>query len=255
MGSGLRRSIVAAVVVVAVAATAVGVAYAASPAPISGGPAGSGACSTLAIASRANPTVATLSAFGDCEIGRRLTTLGQLSAAVGASKGLTTSDASTLTADIGADQSGLGALKTTIDSQTSLAALKLEITQIVTRFRVYVLLGPQVRLTIGADDVLALKPHFDGVSTTLSGRIAKAKAAGKDVTAAESALDAMNASVASAMALAAPLPGQLLALMPAQYNAGTASAVLTTARANLVTARGDLKAAAQDAQNVLADLK
>ncbi|MFI5258297.1 MAG: hypothetical protein ACHQ01_01620 [Candidatus Limnocylindrales bacterium] len=255
MGSALRRGFVAAAIAAVVVVAAVGVAGAASPAPVAGGPAGSGVCAAPAGAARSNSTVVTLRAFANCEIGRRLTTLDQLSAAAAASTGLTASDASALTADIDADRSGLAALRAAIDGQRSLAALKLEIAQVVTRFRVYDLLGPQVALTIGADDVLSLQTHFDGISTTLVGRIAAAQAAGKDVAAAQAALDAMNGSVGDAVALASPLPGQLLALTPGQFSAGSASAVLTTARAHLLGARDDVKAATQAARNVLADLK
>ncbi len=255
MQSILRRGLLAAVAAIAVVASAVGVAGAAAPAPVSGGPAGLGVCAAQATTARSGGSVAALRAFADCEIDRRMTTLGQLSAALGASKGLTASDSAALASDIGSTGSGLTSLKATIDAATAMPALKLGIVEIVTRYRVYLLLGPQVRLTIAADDVVALKPHFDQISTNLAGRIATAKANGKDVAAAQTALDAMNAAVANAETLASPLPAQLLALTPAQYNAGTASAVLQRARAALIAARDDLKAAVRDGQNVLADLK
>ncbi len=255
MRSVFRNGIVAAVVAVVVAASAVGVASAASPAPVPGGPAGSGVCAAQASAARSGGTVAALRTFADCEIARRMTTLGQLSAAVGASKSLTSADAAALSTDIASASSGLASLKAKIDSGTSIVALKLQIVEIVTRFRVYLLLGPQVRLTIAADDVLALKPRFDGISTSLAGRIAQAIANGKDVASAQASLAAMNAAVASAEALASPLPAQLLALTPAQYNAGMGGPVLQKARGALIEARDDLKAAAQDGRDVLADLE
>jgi len=150
---------------------------------------------TKAAVARTAPTVATLRDFGNCEIDRRLITLVRLSAAVGGSAGLSSSDAAALSADIAAARSGLRSLKATIDTQTRIPALKVEIVQIVTRYRVYVLLGPQVRLSIAADDVIAIKPHFDGISTTLAARIAAAQAGGKDEAAAQTALNAMNAAV------------------------------------------------------------
>ena len=255
MQSRLRNGIFASVVAVVVVTAAVGVAYAASPAPVSGGPAGSGVCAGHATSARTGGTVASMRAFGDCEITRRLTTLGQLSSAIGSSKGLTSSDAAALSSEIGAANSGLTSLKSTIDGQTSIPALKLEMVEIVSKYRVYVLLGPQVRLTIAADDVLALKPHFDAISTQLATRIAGAQAKDKDVTAAQGALDAMNTALANAEALASPLPTRLLALTPAQFDAGTAASILQNARTALGQARDDIKAATQDGRNVLADLK
>ena len=253
--AAIRSTLGAVLVAVLVVASGIGAAGAASPAPVPGGPAGIGVCAARASAVRATGTVATLRAFGNCEINRRLATLNRLTATVDASKGLTSSDAAALSSDIGAARSGLTGLKATIDGQTRIPALKAEIVQIATRYRVYVLLGPQVRLTIAADDVLALKPAFDGISATLTGRIATAQRNGKDVTSAQAALDAMNAAVADAVALASPLPAKLVALPPAGFNSGTAVPVLKNARSALLEARDYLKAAAQDGRKVLTDLE
>lgn len=254
MNSRLRKGLIAALIAVAGMTVGVGVVDAVATAPVSGGPAGAGPCAAQAATARVAVTPAALRAFGDCEIERRIVALGRLSAAVDASTGLTPADAAALTSDIDAARSGLTALKTTIDGQARIAPLRAAILKIVTGYRVYVLLGPQVRLTIAADGVLALKPHFDSLSSTLAVRIAKAHANGKDVTAAQAALDAMNAAVARAQVLASPLPARLLALTPAGFTTGGA-AELRTARVALVGARDYLKAAAQDGRTVLADLK
>jgi len=223
-----------------------GVATAAGPATT--GPTGKGVCATEAAASRSSITVVALRAFGNCEIDRRFATLTTLSTKVSSSKVLTPSDAAALQSEIGATRSGLTDLKTTIDAETSIPALKADIVKIATEFRVYLLVAPQVHLTNAADGVLFAQTKFATVNTNLAARIAAAKAAGKDTTAAQADLDAMNASVASAVGLAGPLPAQLLALTPAQYNAGTAGPVLNSARASLLTARNDLKSAVADAK-------
>jgi hypothetical protein len=254
MQSRFRNGLVAAAVAVVVATSAVGVVSAASPAPVAGGPAGSGPCAAPATVARGGATVADLRAFGGCEIDRRLTTLGQLSSIVAASRGLTPSDAAALAGEIGADTSGLTSLKVTIEGQSAIASLRAEIVEIVNKYRVYVLLGPQIPLVIAADSVLALKPHFDQIAASLTDRIARAQAAGQDVTSAVASLAAMNAAVTTAVSLASPLPAQLLALTPAAF-AGSATTVLQNARTALASARDDLKAAAQDGRDVLADLK
>ena len=118
---------------------------------------------------------------------------------------------------------------------------------IATSFRVYLLVAPQVHLVSGADGVVASQTSFAKVNTNLAARIAAAKAAGKDTTAAQADLDAMNAAVAQAVGLAAPLPAALLPLTPAQYNAGTAGPVIKNARTALVQARGLLQSARKDA--------
>ena len=220
-----------------------------------GGPSGNGVCATQASASRTTPTVESLRAFGDCEIGRRLTTLGTLAGKVSGSKALTSSDAAALSSEISSTVSGLNALKTTIDGETAIAALKADVAKIATQFRVYLVVVPQVHLVSAADGVLATQAKFAQINTNLSARIAKAKAAGKDVTAAQADLDAMNSQVSTAIGLATGLPAKLLALTPAQYNAGTAGPVIASARTALTTARNDVKAAVAKAQACRAALK
>ena len=222
----------------------------------SGGPAGTGPCATLVTTAKGpGATVAGIRAFANCEVNRRLATLSDLSARVAASRAIAGSDATALAAEIAAENSGLTALKARIDSETALLALRADLVRVVTDYRVYVLVVPQVNLTIGSDVVRAAQAKFGQIGTALAARIASAHAAGKDATAAQSALDAMNASVAAAQALVAPLPAKLLALTPAQFNAGTAGPVLNAARAALAHARDDLKAAAVDAKACLAALR
>jgi hypothetical protein len=214
-----------------------------------------GACVPQSVAARSGGGAAVLRAFGDCEIDRRLAALGQLSTVISASKGLTSSDAAALNAEIAATRTGLTSLRASIDGQTALPALKLDIVEIVSRYRVFTLLVPQVRLVDAADGVLALGPSLTGLSTDLSGRISAAEAAGKNVTAAQAALDAMNGSIARGESLAAPVPGRLLALTPAQFDSGAAGPVLQVARNALVQARDSVQAAAEDGRTVLAALK
>ncbi len=211
------------------------------------GPSGNGVCATEAAAAHANGTVDALRAFGDCEINRRFTTLTNLSSKISTSKVMTSSDAAALNAEIASTTSGLTSLKATIDAETAIPALRLDIVEIATNFRVYLLVAPQVNLVNASDAVLAAQSKFATVNTNLTARIAAAKAAGKDTSAAQADLDAMNASVTAAVGLATPLPAQLLPLTPAQYNGGTAGPVLNSARTALVQARNDLKSAIADA--------
>lgn len=221
-----------------------------------GGPAGTGPCATLVTTAKGpGATIEGIRAFANCEINRRLATLADLSAKVAASKAMAGSDASALATEIAAEKSGLTALRTRMDSETALLALRADLVRIVTDYRVYVLVVPQVNLTIGSDVVLAAQSRFGQIGTALAARIASAQAAGKDTTAAQSALDAMNASVAAARALVTSLPAKLLALTPAQFNAGTAGPVLNAARTALAHARDDLKAATTDARACLAALR
>jgi hypothetical protein len=118
--------------------SSVAVVTAASPL-IPGGPAGRGVCATEFTALKPPVTVDALRAFGNCEIQRRFTTLTALSTRITSSTTLTSSDAAALTAEIGSTRTGLTDLKATIDTETSIPALKAEIARIATDFRVYLL--------------------------------------------------------------------------------------------------------------------
>ena len=233
---------VAALLVVSSAA----VASAASPV-LAGGTAGKGVCATQTAAIKAGASIDTLRAFGDCEIARRFTTLDALASKISGSKTLTSSDAAALSGEVASTRSGLTDLKAQIDAETAPLSLRADIRKIATDYRVYLLVVPQVNLVNGADTVRVAKTTFDQISTNLTARIAAAKAAGKNTATAQADLDAMNAAVAQAAGLAAPLPAALLPLTPAQYNAGTAGPVLKNARTALVRARGLLQSARKDA--------
>jgi hypothetical protein len=218
------------------------------------GPSGKGVCAAYAPSAQPSASkgggagITVLKAFGDCEINRRFATLSDLSSKISASKVITSSDAAALQSEITSTTSGLTSLKAKIDADTDVATLKTDITGIAANFRVYLLVVPQAHLVNAADGVLAAQTKFADINTKLTAAIAAAKAAGKDTTAAQAHLDAMNASVAAAVGLASPLPAQLLPLTPAQYNGGTAGPILTAARTALGTARDDLKSAVASAK-------
>ncbi len=170
------------------------------------------------------------------------------SSKISASKVMTSSDAAALQSEISSTRSGLTSLKATIDAETSIPALKLDIVKIATQFRVYLLVVPQVNLVNAADAVAVAQTKFATVNTTLQARIDAENAAGKNTAAAQADLDAMNASVTAAANLASPLPAALLPLTPAEYNGGTAGPILTNARTALGQARDDLKSALADAK-------
>ena len=222
-----------------------GVAAAVNP---QAGPAGRGVCATQAAAMRTGATVDTLRAFANCEIARRDTTLNALATRITASKTLTSADAAALSSIVASTKAGLAGLKTVIDAETDIPALKADIAKIAADYRVYVLVVPQANLVTAADTVIAAQAKFTKVNDALVARIAAAKAAGKDTTAAQTALDAMNASVTQAVGLATPIPAALLPLTVAQFNSGTAGPILASARTSLGQAREKLRAATASAK-------
>lgn len=225
----------------------------ASPAIAAGKP--DAACATQWKAAVDDPTVSDLKALGDCEVNRRFSTLDRLTTAVDGAKALTSSDRTALLSIISQTRDGLTGLKSTIDSDTTVAQLRADLPRIATDYRVYLLVVPQVHLTRAADAGLAATNRLTQLSTKLQSWIDREQAAGKDVTAAQAALDAMKQQTALAAAQVKPVPGQVLPLRPADWNDGTARPILGAARDALKSARNEIQAARNDAQACVAALR
>lgn len=213
------------------------------------------ACATQRQAAKAEPTVATLRALGDCELARRFTTLDRLTAGIGQAKALTDTHRTALLAIIARTRTGLTALRSTIDADATVAALRADLPKIAQDYRVYLLVGPQVRLTRAADAGAAAVTRLNAVAERLQARIDRQRAAGKDVTAAQTALADLERNTALAAAQVGPVAGHVLPLLPADWNDGTAKPILVAARGSIKTARAELQAARKDAQACRADLR
>jgi hypothetical protein len=211
---------------------------------------------------RDRPSLDTLKALGDCEIERRFATLDRLDAMVAGAPAITAEHRrllrfanATNPTSFEVTRSGLESLKVTIDRETDLAALRSEIQQIATDYRVYLLVAPKAQLVRGADATVEVAGHFGPLGEELQALIDRARAAGRDTTAAEAALASMNVKVDQAEALAEPLPGTLLPLSVAAYNDGTAGPELASARASIGQARDLLRGARADARQVISLLR
>jgi len=216
--------------------------------------AGARQCLTETSAARDN-SIGSLRRLGDCEIDRRLDTITKLDARVANVPGLAAADRATLKAQLAADTSGLTALRAQIDGETNVDALHADLRKIVTDFRIYLLMAPKAADVIAADNELAAVARFGTLNTKLQARIDAAHAAGKDVTQAQSDLDAMNAKGVQVAPLVHGVPAALLPLTPAQYNGGTAAPILASSRTSLQTGRGLLAGARADARACIAALK
>lgn len=230
----------------------------AAPAPVSdpaAARAGVDRCAPLRVTARAEPTVANLQAVGRCEIDRRLETLANLQAAVDASTALTDAHEAALDAILASTSSGLRALRAEIDGDTTVEALRADISRIFEDFRVYALVARQVWLVKAADTVVVTTPRFDTTADRLEAAIARAEASGKDVRDARTHLATMIASVAKAESAVDGVAPAVLVLTPAAWNAGTAGPVLKDARESVRDAHVALRQAMKAARAVLADLR
>ena len=167
-------------------------------------------------------------------IDKRLAWLDVLTGHVTNAKNLTADHKATLLDKIDADRRGLRSLRAQIVADDDGPTFRQHAQQIVTDYRVYLLLTPQVHMTIVADAMDAAYAKLDAVADKLA-------AQGKDVTQLRAKLD-------DAKAHADPVPGHVLPLVPHGYPDN--KPVLDQARTDLKTARADLKEAVAIARSL-----
>jgi hypothetical protein len=257
MNRRLRPVVAASTALVLAGAIGAGSVLAAPPASPSVPAAGTGAgpCAPLRISARAQPTIANLQAVGGCEIDRALAGLTNLGSVVDTSTTLTADHKSALGAIVTSSTSGLQALRTKIDGDSSVDALRQDIRSITADHRVGVLVARQVWLVKAADTVGATVSGFDTTAGQLQAAIDQAAASGKDVADARAHLASMNGQVADASKAVEGIAAAVLPLTPADWNAGRAAPILTAARSSVVDARTALRAALADARQVLVALR
>ncbi len=190
---------------------------------------------------------------GNAEIDRRITNLTAALDKLAASTKLTAAAKATLTSQLNAELTGLGALKAKLAADTVLATARTDVQSIITDYRVYALMLPKARLVASADRFDVAEAQLTALSVKLQAKISTAKAAGQDVTAEQAGVTDMNAKIADAQTKTANVVTQLLALQPTDYNAN--HTVLLTFRTTLAAAQTDLKTARQDAASAISALK
>jgi hypothetical protein len=207
-------------------------------------------------AQNTNPaTVSTVARRCTNAITARFNQLDQLLSQMNSDKSLDPAHHSALSDELGRERSGLTDLEGQIQSATTLAQLATLCPKIVTDYRVYVLETPKVHLVMAADRETTTTARLGDIGNKLNAAITTAQEHGKDVTQAHALYADFSAKVADANAKAGGVPGAVLPLTPAGYNAGTARPVLTSSRDALVAGRADLLAAQADAQQIVTILK
>ncbi|MDQ1500453.1 MAG: hypothetical protein QOI86_3793 [Actinomycetota bacterium] len=183
----------------------------------------------------------------------RLPALAAARAAVTANGHATHDHETALTSNIDDTTARLRTLADAIKGDSDPAALRNDCRSIFEDNRVFALVLPRTRLVVGADTATDAGAKLGDVAGKLGDAIAKAEAAGQDVTQAKVDLDALKAATASGVAAAGTVPGAVLGLTPADWNAN--HEVLTPARQSLRAARTDLKVARDLAVKIRNELK
>lgn len=165
----------------------------------------------------------------------RLHWLDTLTTQIGAASRLTADHRNALLGKVSADRTGLTNLRSQIEADDDGATFRQHAQQIVTDYRVYLLLTPQVHLTMIADAEEEADAHLSIAADKLA-------AAGKDVTAVRNDVSAAKAKID-------PVVAQVLALAPSGYPGNRST--LTAARDALRSAAAEIKAGAAAARSLV----
>ncbi|HEX9069870.1 MAG TPA: hypothetical protein VF807_13940 [Ktedonobacterales bacterium] len=204
--------------------------------------------------------------FGDSEIAKRLTSLQEATTKVNAivTKGqLTNAQAQPLLSQISTDESGLHALKTKLDAETTVEAARADVKSIYLTFRIYAVFLPKLRHVVWLDVMTNVafkmthgttksgKPILDAIQDAINKAPAGQRAQlnslfadyKKQVQEAEAQIDAAQ--------------GQLPVLTPNTFNTDrdTYNQAFTALKTDSTAAHNALKAARTDLHQILAILK
>ncbi|MGD0862964.1 MAG: hypothetical protein ABSA21_09400 [Candidatus Limnocylindrales bacterium] len=170
-------------------------------------------------------SVQALQAAADKKIAKLTESLQGLNGRVGKITALTSAEQATLTGEINGAIANLAALKAKIDAETTVAAIQTDLKTLATDSFYARSIGLQICLIAGAENLLSNATKLNAEAATLAAGIAAAPS-GIDTASAQTYLNDMKSQLAAATALATPLPAELLALTPAQLQAGKADPTL-----------------------------
>ncbi len=182
----------------------------------------------------------------------RLAALDSASGRLAASEAVTDEHQAALEAILSATGDSLTALAADITADTDAEGLKAHCRSIFEDHRVFALVLPRTRLVVGSDAAVAGAGKLVEMAGRIEEAIDEAEAGGTDVTEARAMLEAMRAAIASGQASATGVPGLVMDLTPADWNAN--HEVLTPARQALRSAAADLHEARQLGRQIVAGL-
>jgi hypothetical protein len=190
-------------------------------------------------------TLNTLKARANTEVQNREAVLAKLAQRVQDARDLAPSDRTALSTLISNDESGLTSLDARIQADSTLATARVDAMRIVTDFRVYVLVEPQVHMVIAADRITDISAKLLALEPKLKQAIQDAKLTADQRSDAEKALSDFAKQVETTADDVSGVSASALALTPAGYpgNSTTLQADLSklhAARAALSDARKDV---------------
>jgi hypothetical protein len=219
-----------------------------APAPTAPAAAGTGRGGTTC-----TPTALTnLKNLAGVQLSDRVGQLGTLTQEVDANADLTPSDRSTLSSLLGNELPGIQTLQTQVSAATTCGAVLADAKAMVDNFRVYVVMTPQVHLTIAADTETTIAGQLANLEPVIQGAITAAQNAGHNVATAQAAFSDLETQVTTAQNDAGPIPAQVLGFTPQSYPGCWGS--FQADQDALQSGRAALRGAAKDLQTIIASL-
>jgi hypothetical protein len=179
----------------------------------------------------------------------RLAALRRMDQRIERCRHLTDGHQSTLQGIVDGATSGLTTLRTKVAAETTIRALRADAQTMVHDYRVFILRGPQVHGACTADNEAAAVARLREVAEKLAAGVAKAEQDGKDTTAAEADLAAMDSQLDAAGAALAGQADKLLAIQPGP-DGDAIKAQVRAVRQQLRTALQALRGAVAEAKQV-----
>jgi hypothetical protein len=162
---------------------------------------------------------------------------------------LTAADRTSLLTELDGEIAGLGALATTIQAETSVTGFRTEAADILSGYRVYALVLPQVHLVRATDQITTvILPDLQSAESLLNQQIHLAGQQHKDTSATAAPMGDLATQISNLRTATNALSTQLLTLTPAQWN--TDHCVVVQPRRQLQTSRGDAGRALVDIKTV-----
>lgn len=147
----------------------------------------------------------------------RLDAISEMETAVGDSNVVTEEHRSVLLDMLASTAAGLTSLGETIAADTEISEALAHSAKIVTDYRVFVLLLPQVRLVLASDGVERAAAVLGDAAATLEAASTAAREQGRDTTEADAAIARLRENLEAAKALVEGLASEVLALDPSGW--------------------------------------
>ena len=191
-------------------------------------------------------------------IDKRIETLRKMLSRIENMKRVSDATKESMTAELQGQINNLLALKAKIEADTDVETLKEDSKSITKAYRVYALVHPRAAILAAADRINPIVAMLNPVAGKLDTRIAEAKAAGKDTSAAESFVADLKLKTADATAQASAAVALVSGLNPDNGDEAIAKAnrqALKDARAKIKAGHEDVEKARKDARSAAKALK